>query len=410
MCIDCKKFSATVENPFCLCCSFIDDYQNGKTEQPICRTCKKPFDSIINGHCSSCTFYLMKSYNINHPNTFEIEETPIISEPSSPETNDVPPNTPSFDPLPDDALDEIFNNAKNESNQDVPQLSNSQETQPKTDFIPQFDGADDFLYDYNGKDHQPNKKQKIDTSFKDENGNVWKSIKQKKFIESKIKVCQDINKIIIQLKGEIKYGVDFMINKNKQTQIELLTLKKQKIIKEFKLNQYNWIDDDTYTDPNICHYCNRGVINQCSCFPIYIKDLPFNTMHEKMVWRDRITQGLEVIKPYNKKIKELVNKINNKNTTLSELELLCSELNWQNTLRKQTIKNYKLQNVLPNKIYPTKCDYCNMNCKRICECSGNLIFYDENGKAYQENKSKWPIDNDEAFDQWQEQDHHSDEF
>lgn len=411
MCIDCNKFTATIENPFCAFCDFIINENPGKTEQPICRTCKKHFDSITNGHCSFCTYNLMKSYNVNHPNTFKIKETQIISEPPSPETNDVPPNTPSFKSLSDDDLINILNNAKNELNQDVPQLSNSQETQQNTNFIPQFDGADDFLYDYNGKDHQPNnKKRKIDTSFKDENGNTWKSIKQKKFIESKIKECQDINKTVIQLKSEIKHVTDFMINKNKQTQIELLTLKKQKIIKEFKLDQYNWIDDDTYTDPNICHYCNRGVINQCSCFPVYVKNLPFNTIQEKMVWRDRIIQGLEIIKPYNKKIKELVNKINNKNTSLSDLEILCNELNWQNTLRNQSIKNYKLQNVLPNKIYPTKCDYCNLDCKRICECSGNLIFYDENGKAYQENKSKWPVDNDETFDQWQEQDHHSDEF
>ena len=409
-CIDCNNHSANKENPFCLCCNFVECYEQSSQTKPICRTCKKSFDQLTNGHCSECTYNLMKVYILNHPNTFDIQETQLLPESPSLEST---PSTPDFDPLPDEDLDDIFKNAKNNSEQNVPQLSNSQETQPTITNIPQFDGADDYYEEHLNKKSRKNnndEKDKTNTYFKDGNGNIWASIKQKQLIESKIKECQNINKTIISLKGDIKYGTDFMIRKNKQTQVELLTLKKQKIIKEFKLNKYNWIDDDTYIDPNICHYCNSGVLNQCSCFPVYLKDLSFKTLHEKNLWRDRMNQGLEVIKPINKEIKSLVQKINNKNTTLSELEDLSSELNWKNVMRDQHIKNYHLQNVLPNKIYPDKCDYCNLDCKRICECSGSLTFYDKNGKPYDKNKSKWPIDDDEAFDQWQEQDRHSDEF
>lgn len=324
-----------------------------------------------------------------------------------------PPNTPTFETF-ESEIEEIDENIENFN-----QLTNSQETT-----IPQTDGANDSF-------ELPKNKEKPNTSFTDGNNNTWISLKQKNFIEKQINTCIKINKIIKTLKQKNKYSNDLLKNKHYKTQIDLFLLKKQKIIKQFKLDKYNWIDDDQYIDPNECHYCNSKTLNCCTCLGYYFDTLPFDNFEHKKIFiitllkkiENKELKTLDNIKTYvlvmSNKLQNLYNEYANveniiyemkkdTNNTFDKIYSLKNRLDLTLININDIIKKNNLQ--LYKKTFKTnKCFYCTNNIKNICECKGKWFYIDQFGnKKYEPNK--FTDNNDVTFDQYQEEDYHASDF
>ena len=286
-----------------------------------------------------------------------------------------PPNTPTFETF-ESEIEETDENIENFN-----QLTNSQETT-----IPQTDGANDSF-------ELLKNKEKPNTSFTDGNNNTWISLKQKNFIEKQINTCVKINKIIKILKQKNKYSNDLLKNKHYKTQIDLFLLKKQKIIKQFKLDKYNWIDDDQYIDPNECHYCNSKTLNCCTCLGYYFDTLPFDNFKHKKIFINTVLKKIENkelktldnIKTYvlvmSNKLQQLYNEYANveniiyemkkdTNNTFDKIYSLKNRLdltliNINDIIKKNNLQLYK------KTLKTNKCFYCTNNIKNVCECKKN---------------------------------------
>ena len=405
-CIQCKEKPASIQHPFCHECKSPHTYDVLKGKA-ACNECHELFEELTEGHCKPCTYKLQKQWNHEHPNTknkFNIEETMIIED----SVNDIA-DTPTFDPLPQSDLDIIFENSKKNNDDKVPDLDDKQETFN----IPQVDGGWDI--DLDELKHQ-NKKRKIekpDTSFVDGNNRKWASVKQKNFIEKKILECQNINKQIILLKHKLKYHP-----KDKtylEQQINSKINDKNDIIKKFNLKKWNWIDDDTYKDPNQCHYCNDGIINQCNCYYTYINCLPFENMKQKLQWKMGVDDKLKFIKKWNTEIKKqyklVLNKSNDDTLKFMAATTIVSIITKENKF----IRMFKLNQFIPEEVkLNNKCMFCNINYKNVCICNVNKPLINEyiidGVEQLKSESSDWPVSDDEPFDHYQEEDYHPEDF
>ena len=306
------------------------------------------------------------------PSTLDIPTTPIL-----PELHENDSYNLETINIPEDELKEIENKIKNlENDQKVPQLSNSQETY---DNIPQLDGNNDEL--------------------EDEYGNIYKSTKQKYFIEKKIQLIQEINKYI----RKIKYYFD-------KKQINEITFirklkeyetKKQKIINEFELFKYHYPDDTKYKTYELCWYCKCGVINACSCTGEYIYDIPAETFEEKLQWIEH-KHHIKQLKEINSKLCGLFNEVIDLDDNCFNIWKYKNKIDIFRKEKTNLLIKYpyikKFDNLTKN--YCTKlCFYCNYGVSKFCECSGKFVYTDKNNIKYNDENI---IDEDHDFDVYQE--------
>lgn len=306
------------------------------------------------------------------PSTLDIPTTPVFPELHENDSYDI-----ETIHISEDELKEIENKIELiENEQKVPQLSNSQETY---DNIPQVDGNNDEL--------------------EDEYGNIFKSTKQKYFINKKIQLIQEINKYI----RKIKYCFD-------KKQINEITFirklkeyetKKQKIINEFELFKYHYPDNTKYKTYELCWYCKGGVINACSCTGEYLYNIPAENFEEKLQWIEH-RHHINQLKEINSELCILFNEI-------IELNDNCFNI-WKYKDKIDILRKEKTNLLIKypyikkfdelSKNYSTKlCFYCNYGVSKFCECFGKFVYTDKNNTKYNDENI---IDEDHDFDVYQE--------
>ena len=266
---------------------------------------------------------------------------------------------------------------KEESNKNEQDLADDQETYAN---IPQFDGTDDSLID--------------------EYGNVFKSEKQKYFINKKIQLILKYNEYIRKIK--IAFDKHKINEITFIRQLKKYETDKQKIINEFELFKYHYPENCDYKGLDLCYYCKSGVINSCSCTGEYIYNIPAETFEEKLLWIE-----------HRKQIDQL-NKLNIAlTTTFKEIIELddCIFNIWKYKYRIDDMRKEKCDLLAKfpfikkydtlGKHYNDKlCYYCNFGVKKFCECSGKFIYTDQQGQKWDESEDH----TDDAYDQWHEQD------
>lgn len=263
-------------------------------------------------------------------------------------------------------------------NKSINELADDQET-----YIPQVDGADDELID--------------------EYNNVFKSKKQKFFIHKQIQLVIEINKYIRKIKmayhhkqiGEITF-----IRKLKEYET-----KKQFYINKYELFKYNYPDNSTYKDIDLCWYCKGGCINQCSCLGEYIPNIPAENFEEKLLWLEN-RKNIEQLKDINLKLTTTLKEIVELDDCLFNIWKYKNKIDQLRSIKTNLLCRFpfiKKYDSLGNHYSEKLCYYCNYRIKKLCECNGKCTYTDKNGNKFTEDDD---LDQDQAFDQWQEQDRH----
>lgn len=274
-------------------------------------------------------------------------------------------------------IEDDIKKLQEESNKNINDLADDQETYSN---IPQVDGCDDSLMD--------------------EFGNIYKSEKQKYFINKKIQLILKIDEYIRKIK--ISYHSKILTETNFIRKLKEYETKKQKIINEFELFKYTFPDKSGYKNIDICYYCKSGIINHCSCSGTYIANIPAESFEEKLIWLEN-KQWIDILQDMNRNITIQMKE-------LMDLDDNCFNI-WKYKYRFDTMRADKtlLLNDHPyikkfdslSKHYSDKlCWYCNFGVKKFCECSGHFIYKDQNGNEFTEEQDN----TDEAYDQWHEQD------
>lgn len=263
-------------------------------------------------------------------------------------------------------------------NKSVNELADDQET-----YIPQVDGADDELID--------------------EHNNVFKSKKQKFFIHKQIQLVIEINKYIRKIKmayhhkqiGEITF-----IRKLKEYET-----KKQFHINKYELFKYNYPDNSSYNDIDLCLYCKEGCINQCSCLGEYIPNIPAENFEEKLLWLEN-RKNIDQLKDINFKLTTTLKEIIELDDCLFNIWKYKNKIDQLRSIKTNLLCRFpfiKKYDSLVNHYSEKLCYYCNYGIKKLCECNGKCTYTDKNGNKFTEDDD---LDQDQAFDQWQEQDRH----